>query len=359
MAKDEDFNLLKIQTYILKVNIHCDGCKHKVKKLLQRIEGVYAVSIDAEQQQVTVSGSVDSPVLIKRLARSGKHAELWSSSKPTNNQTQKPNQQNQKQQPQPQQKAGNKSNKEQGKEGLMQGLKALKNQQGKLAASFSSDEEDNCEDDDDDLDEDDLRFLSDKMNQINLLKQASNAAAVKKNNAGGNGAGGKKCGVNPNQNMAKNLNEKAPKKGNVAGNPDGGEGKMNGLMGLGHHGLGGMNCIPANTGFPIPSNGGRFVGGHQQPQPMMMNNMQGHPAAMMNNLQRGQMNNMMMHDSIRYMQPQPQPQMMYNRSPQISPYIGYHPYYHYPCPNLNYQSETGDYGAHLFSDENTSGCVIM
>lgn len=28
-----------LQTCVLKVNIHCDGCKHKVKKLLQRIEG--------------------------------------------------------------------------------------------------------------------------------------------------------------------------------------------------------------------------------------------------------------------------------------------------------------------------------
>ena len=28
-----------LQTCVLKVNIHCDGCKQKVKKLLQRIEG--------------------------------------------------------------------------------------------------------------------------------------------------------------------------------------------------------------------------------------------------------------------------------------------------------------------------------
>jgi len=28
-----------VQTCVLKVNIHCDGCKKKVKKLLQRIEG--------------------------------------------------------------------------------------------------------------------------------------------------------------------------------------------------------------------------------------------------------------------------------------------------------------------------------
>ncbi|KAF7808778.1 heavy metal-associated isoprenylated plant protein 37 [Senna tora] len=58
---------LLIETCDLKVSIHCDGCKHKVKKLLQRIEGVYQVQIDAEQQKVTVSGGVDAATLIKKL----------------------------------------------------------------------------------------------------------------------------------------------------------------------------------------------------------------------------------------------------------------------------------------------------
>lgn len=41
--------------------------------------GVYAVNIDLEQQKVTVSGIVDPCLVIKKLAKSGKHAELWSS----------------------------------------------------------------------------------------------------------------------------------------------------------------------------------------------------------------------------------------------------------------------------------------
>lgn len=55
MTKDEDFKLLKIQTCtcFLKMNTHCDGSKPKVKKLLQRIEGVYQVNIDADQQKFT------------------------------------------------------------------------------------------------------------------------------------------------------------------------------------------------------------------------------------------------------------------------------------------------------------------
>ncbi|KAK9093317.1 hypothetical protein Syun_028228 [Stephania yunnanensis] len=63
---------------VLKVNIHYDGCKQDVKKLLQRIEGVYTMNIDKNQQKVSVTGSVDANTLIKKLVRLGKHAELWS-----------------------------------------------------------------------------------------------------------------------------------------------------------------------------------------------------------------------------------------------------------------------------------------
>ncbi|GER32337.1 heavy metal transport/detoxification superfamily protein [Striga asiatica] len=79
MSKEE---FLKIQTCVLKVNIHCDGCKHKVKKILQKIEGVYTIKIDSEQGKVTVSGNVDSSTLIKKLVKNGKHAEIWVSAAP-------------------------------------------------------------------------------------------------------------------------------------------------------------------------------------------------------------------------------------------------------------------------------------
>ncbi|KAM3378204.1 heavy metal-associated isoprenylated plant protein 33 [Capsicum galapagoense] len=69
--------MLKTQTCVLKVNIHCDGCKQKVKKKLQKIEGVYTVKIDVDQSKVTVTGNVDPATLIKKLVKSGKHAELW------------------------------------------------------------------------------------------------------------------------------------------------------------------------------------------------------------------------------------------------------------------------------------------
>ncbi|KAF2314982.1 hypothetical protein GH714_037431 [Hevea brasiliensis] len=68
---------LKYQTWVLKVSIHCEGCRKKVRKVLQGVDGVYMTEIDSQQHKVTVSGNVDAETLIKKLARSGKHAELW------------------------------------------------------------------------------------------------------------------------------------------------------------------------------------------------------------------------------------------------------------------------------------------
>ncbi|PON77438.1 Heavy metal-associated domain containing protein [Parasponia andersonii] len=68
----------KALRYVLKVHVHCPGCVQKVRKLLRKIEGVYKVNIDAEQQQVLVIGSVDSATLTDKLARSGKRADLIS-----------------------------------------------------------------------------------------------------------------------------------------------------------------------------------------------------------------------------------------------------------------------------------------
>ncbi|GLT90348.1 hypothetical protein SLE2022_082860 [Rubroshorea leprosula] len=80
MSKQE---VMKMQTWVLKVNIqcHCDGCKQKVKKLLQKIDGVYTTSIDTEQGKVIVRGDVDPGVLIRKLEKSGKHAQLWGAPK--------------------------------------------------------------------------------------------------------------------------------------------------------------------------------------------------------------------------------------------------------------------------------------
>ncbi|CAO2822001.1 unnamed protein product [Amaranthus hypochondriacus] len=69
-------HFLKYNTWVLKVPIHCLGCKREVKKLLQRIDGVYSTTIDSQQQKVTVSGNIDSEILVKKLQKTGKHAEI-------------------------------------------------------------------------------------------------------------------------------------------------------------------------------------------------------------------------------------------------------------------------------------------
>ncbi|MED6137287.1 hypothetical protein PIB30_063714 [Stylosanthes scabra] len=68
---------LKYQTWFLKVSIHCDGCRRKVKKVLQGIDGVFTTKIDQQQQKVTVTGSVTVETLLRKLLRAGKHAEIW------------------------------------------------------------------------------------------------------------------------------------------------------------------------------------------------------------------------------------------------------------------------------------------
>ncbi|KAI5658760.1 hypothetical protein M9H77_27553 [Catharanthus roseus] len=68
---------MNYKKWVLKVSIHCEGCKRKVKKILQQIQGVYEIDIDAKLQKVTVIGEVGADTLLRKLNKAGKHAELW------------------------------------------------------------------------------------------------------------------------------------------------------------------------------------------------------------------------------------------------------------------------------------------
>ncbi|XP_030544826.1 heavy metal-associated isoprenylated plant protein 35-like [Rhodamnia argentea] len=68
---------LNLKTSVLRVSIHCEGCKRKVEKVLKKIQGIYKTEIDLKQQMVTVTGNIDADTLIKRLGKKGKKAELW------------------------------------------------------------------------------------------------------------------------------------------------------------------------------------------------------------------------------------------------------------------------------------------
>lgn len=64
------------ETFILKTNINCPGCKKKIKKLLQDVQGVDKISIDAEQGRIKISGTVHPQTLMKLLQKNGKKSEL-------------------------------------------------------------------------------------------------------------------------------------------------------------------------------------------------------------------------------------------------------------------------------------------
>ncbi|XP_022734074.1 heavy metal-associated isoprenylated plant protein 37-like [Durio zibethinus] len=391
MTKEEDFKLLKIQTCVLKVSIHCDGCKQKVKKLLQRIEGVLQVSMDAEQQKVTVLGSVDSATLIKKLIRAGKHAEVWPQ-KSNHNQNQKQNNCIKDE----------KNNNKGQKQDLIKGLEALKNRQ-KFPSFISEDTGDYVDDYDEDDEEDELQFLKpSQLSQLGLLRQqvldANNAkkgvgnvtAASSNNNKMNsnliNGNAGKKG--NPNQNMGMTVNpgfldqktlaalkmNNAQLGGlNINAAAEGKKGNdTNSIMGLsGFHGNG-ANAANAAAfggnpnavgGFQVQSSNGlqgstaaRFPNGGyatcQYPSSMLMNmNGYNYPSSMMNVQNRHTM--------------QQQPQMMYHRSPLIPPTTGYYynynnspPYSFLEAPNYNADHSAATHM--LFSDDNTSSsCSIM
>ncbi|XP_061370575.1 heavy metal-associated isoprenylated plant protein 35-like [Gastrolobium bilobum] len=68
---------LKYKTWFLKIYIHCEGCRRKVKKVLKNIDGVFTTTIDPQQHKVTVTRSVGVETLLRKLVRAGKHAEIW------------------------------------------------------------------------------------------------------------------------------------------------------------------------------------------------------------------------------------------------------------------------------------------
>ncbi|KAH7405107.1 hypothetical protein KP509_15G056700 [Ceratopteris richardii] len=73
----------------LKVFIHCEGCKRKVKKFLYQVDGVEAVTVDAQLGKVTVTGLFDSKCVLEKIVEAGKVAEVIAT-KPLNNGRQGP-----------------------------------------------------------------------------------------------------------------------------------------------------------------------------------------------------------------------------------------------------------------------------
>ncbi|KAL6978487.1 hypothetical protein U1Q18_020155 [Sarracenia purpurea var. burkii] len=73
-------------TCVLKVNLACcKACVANVKKLLLGIDGVYGVDIDKEKGLVTVSGTAEPEILVKKIAKKKKKAEILSYQEPVVN----------------------------------------------------------------------------------------------------------------------------------------------------------------------------------------------------------------------------------------------------------------------------------
>ncbi|OEL31717.1 hypothetical protein BAE44_0007266 [Dichanthelium oligosanthes] len=55
----------------------CPGCEKKIRKAVQRLEGIHDVEIDMAQQKVTVNGDVEQKKVLKAVRRTGRRAVLW------------------------------------------------------------------------------------------------------------------------------------------------------------------------------------------------------------------------------------------------------------------------------------------
>lgn len=415
--------MLKTQVCVLKVNIHCDGCKQKVKKKLQKIEGVYTVKIDSDQSKVTVTGNVEPSTLIKKLVKSGKHAELWgggqkggSNFNMMNNQFM--NMQMDKFKGGKDNKAqkggggGGGGNKEQPKGNAQQFLQMMQNLKGskdnfkmpnvpnpkdQKSVKFDLPEDDFDDDFDDESDDfdDESDDEYDGPPPSKMMPGMGGGDGHGPRGLGNNGGNGKKGeipvqmkgmagnhhdGKNNNggkQGKGGNQNQSGGKNGGKNGLPDGKNGKVNNN--------GGKNND--NWGAAAQKGGGKMDGG------LMMNSMQQGPHGMMSMGQKG--GGPMSHHPMGHMaaaqglpagggggypgmgmgpggdnpysQQQYMAQMMMNQQrPAGYDMYGAHPMmYARPHPAVSYGppppmgAPVHDGFTHMFSDENTGSCSIM
>ncbi|XP_010279117.1 PREDICTED: heavy metal-associated isoprenylated plant protein 22-like [Nelumbo nucifera] len=61
----------------IRVHMDCAGCESKIKKALQKIQGVDEVDIDIAMQKVTVTGWAEQKKVLKAVRKTGRRAELW------------------------------------------------------------------------------------------------------------------------------------------------------------------------------------------------------------------------------------------------------------------------------------------
>ncbi|KAJ6841954.1 heavy metal-associated isoprenylated plant protein 32-like [Iris pallida] len=373
-GSDSNLNFLKTQTCVLKVNICCDGCKIKVKKLLQKIDGVYTINIDSEKGKVTVSGSASPATLIKKLCKAGKHAELLGPRSGNSNSTSN-NFHEQLQKLQLHQKGngnptkngagggGGGGGKEQKGQQLLQQMKGVQDlkmpqtKDQKKNAKFTFPSEDEEEDDDDmydsedgddyDYDDEDLDGFEDdhKHSKKKPVKEKGGGGGKKESHGGGGGGG---CGHKDGKNGGDKNKKGAPggngKDGNNGGKNKKGGGAAGGAnnptkMAMGGQGMQGTNTgtMGAPVGHPMNLSAGGMPPGYYQGGMAAAQQQQQQQQYMAAMQQR-----MMMNGPMHYGQ---QPMMGYSQ-----------PMGQMPPPPPAYGEPAY---AHYFSDENPNSCTVM
>ncbi|OVA13645.1 Heavy metal-associated domain [Macleaya cordata] len=61
----------------MRVHMDCAGCESKIKKALQKLDGVDDIDVDMSMQKVTVTGYADQKKVLKTVRKTGRRAELW------------------------------------------------------------------------------------------------------------------------------------------------------------------------------------------------------------------------------------------------------------------------------------------
>lgn len=321
--------------------------------------GVFYVKIEAEHQKVTVSGSVDSTILINKLVKAGKHAELWSPNGPnttTNHQPQKPKTNDVIKNNQKGQKQGS------GKSGL-EAFKPKNNTKG--AAFVTEEDEDGGEEENGDVQ---FPKPANQQQQTTVNPKKNGGGGVPVDN--GNNASKK---VNPKQ-SSQNQNSQAMAAAAMrmrnAGKLSSGveSNEIGALMDLaGFNGA--TNVVNPSTGIqqlqapPLNSvtnhsiNNGNGAGGGGG----MMMNMNGYNNHHAMNMQSRQVMHHHQPQQMLYQRPAFVPATSngyyYNYTP--NPYT-YYPYYPYPVEQQ--QQSTHSSATNVSSDEDTSNnnsCNIM
>ncbi|KAL9162999.1 hypothetical protein ABFS82_06G014000 [Erythranthe guttata] len=91
MANNDELQIKKnveAQFVEMMVPLYSYGCANKIKKALANVKGIYSVSVDLQQQKVTVWGICDKYDVVSIVKNKRKRARLWDSDQDHCNQNQ-------------------------------------------------------------------------------------------------------------------------------------------------------------------------------------------------------------------------------------------------------------------------------